>query len=35
MSGNYIPNLIKIHEKLIKLLRFEDVKKALIICYVP
>ena len=35
MSGNYIPNFIKIHEKLIKLLRFEDVKKALIICYVP
>ena len=35
MSGNYIPNFIKIHEKLIKLLRFEDVKKALIVCYVP
>ena len=30
MLGNYIPNLIKIHEKLIKLLRFEDVKKPLL-----
>ena len=35
MSGNYIPNLIKIHEKLIELLRFEDMKKALFVCYVP
>ena len=32
MSGNYIPNFIKIHEKLVKLLRVEDVKKALTIC---